>query len=71
LQFASGCVLDIWFYPKPGPALVATHADARLADGRDFAPGDCLQMLVRAKAPPAGSPAAPTAPPKKLPPRQR
>lgn len=59
LQFASGCVLDIWYYPKPGPALLATHADARLADGRDFAAGDCLQMLLRAKAPPAVAPAAP------------
>lgn len=61
LQFASGCVLDIWFYPRPGPELVATHADARLADGRDFAAGDCLQMLIRAKAPPAITPTPPPA----------
>jgi hypothetical protein len=56
LQFASGCVLDIWYYAKPGPTPVATHADARLADGRDFAPGDCLQMLIRAKSPPVITP---------------
>ena len=68
LQFASGCVLDIWYYPKPGPALVATHADARLADGRDFAAGDCLQMLIQAKAPPVITTAP--APKKKTPKRK-
>lgn len=64
LQFASGCVLDIWYYPKPGPTPIATHADARLADGRDFAAGDCLQMLIRARTPPA---ITPTPPPAKTP----
>ncbi len=71
LQFASGCVLDLWYYPAPGPAPVATHADARLADGRDFAAGDCLQMLIRAKAPPAITPVPLPAQPKKAPPRRR
>lgn len=65
LQYAGGCVLDIFYYPKPGPALVATHADARLPDGRDFAPGECMQLLIRSReaakvqaaAPPAPAPA--------------
>lgn len=71
LQFASGCVLDIWYYPKPGPALVGTHADARLADGRDFAAGDCLQMLIRARAAPVITP-QPTQPQARKPaPRKR
>jgi hypothetical protein len=72
LQFASGCVLDIWYYPQGGQ-LLATHADARLADGRDFAAGECLQLLLRAKAPQviAPAPAAKTKPaPRKAPPRK-
>lgn len=60
LQFAGGCILDLWFYPQPGAAPVAKHADARLPDGRDFAAGDCLQLLIRSKAP---APAAATPPP--------
>ncbi len=75
LQFASGCVLDLWYYPAPGPAPVATHADARLADGRDFAAGDCLQILIRAMAPPVPAPgpapAKTPAPRKKLAPAGR
>jgi hypothetical protein len=63
LQFAGGCVLDLWYYPKPGPELVAIHADARLPDGRDFAPGDCLQLLLRSR--PDAAPPAPQAPPAK------
>lgn len=71
LQFASGCVLDVWYYGV-GPAQpVATHADARLTDGRDFAPGDCLQMLIRAKAAPEITPAPPPAPPRKPPARKK
>jgi hypothetical protein len=70
LQFASGCVLDVWYYPGAGTPPVATHADARLPDGRDFAAGDCLQMLIRAKAPPTITPPAP-APAKKAPPRKK
>jgi hypothetical protein len=69
LQFASGCVLDIWYYPKPGPTPVAVHADARLADGRDFAAGDCLQILIRANAPPVITPTP--APAKKPAPRKK
>jgi hypothetical protein len=69
LQFASGCVLDVWYYPQPGGAVLASHADARLADGRDFAAGDCLQMLIRAKAPPVTAPAPPPA--KKPAPRRK
>jgi hypothetical protein len=49
LQFASGCVLDIFYYQKPGEPPLATHAEARLRDGRNFAAGDCLQMLLKAK----------------------
>lgn len=76
LQYVGGCVLDIWYYPKPGPSLVATHADARLPDGRDFAPGECLQLLIRsreaAKAAEATQAAAPPpAPVKKPAPRKR
>ena len=77
LQYVGGCVLDLWYYPKPGPALVAAHADARLPDGRDFAPGECLQLLIRsreaAKAAAAAVPPAPTPAPaaKKAPPRKR
>ncbi len=69
LQFASGCVLDVWYYPQDGAQMVATHADARLADGRDFAAGDCLQMLIRAKAPPVTTPVPPPA--KKPAPRRK
>ena len=65
LQFASGCVLDVWYYPQDGVQLLATHADARLSDGRDFAAGDCLQMLIRAKAPPAITPTPQPAAPKR------
>jgi hypothetical protein len=66
LQFAGGCVLDIFYYPRPGPPLQATHADARLPDGRPFAPGECLQLLLRAR-PPAAAPAPPPAPAKPAP----
>ncbi|MGL6042553.1 MAG: hypothetical protein ACRC1J_01380 [Sandaracinobacteroides sp.] len=72
LQFAGGCLLDIWFYPQSGATLLATHADARLADGRDLAAGDCLQMLLRAKealATPAPPPPQPQ--PAKPQPRKR
>lgn len=74
LQYVGSCVLDIWYYPKPGPALVATHADARLPDGRDFAAGECLQQLIRAREaaktaavapPPAPVPAKKPAPRKR------
>lgn len=64
LQYVGGCVLDIWYYAKPGPALLATHADARLPDGRDFAAGECLQLLIRAReATKAAEAAPPPAPP--------
>jgi hypothetical protein len=71
LQFASGCVLDVWYYPGAGTPPVATHADARLVDGRDFAAGDCLQMLIRAKAPPVLTPTPPLPPAKKPPARKK
>ncbi|WP_199554764.1 hypothetical protein [Sandaracinobacteroides hominis] len=62
LQFTGGCVLDVYYYPGVGTVPVATHADSRLADGRDFAPGECLQMLINARkvavtpVPPAPAP---------------
>ena len=62
LQYVGSCVLDIWYYPKPGPALVATHADARLPDGRDFAPGECLQQLISAREAAKVAAAAPPPP---------
>lgn len=75
LQFVGSCVLDVWYYPKPGPTLVATHADARLPDGREFAPGECLQQLIRAREAARVSatapPPAPSAPPKKPAARKR
>lgn len=53
LQFAGGCILDIWYYPEagtaPGAIPVATHADARLPDGRDIAAGECLHRLIAAR----------------------
>lgn len=74
LQFAGGCILDLWFYPQPAAAPVAKHADARLPDGRDFAAGECLQLLIRSRAP-APAPAAAAAPaqtaPAKKPVRKR
>jgi hypothetical protein len=71
LQFAGACVLDIWYYPQPGPALVATHADARLVDGRDYAAGECLQMLLNARIPPKITPTPAPAATKKSVPRRR
>jgi hypothetical protein len=80
LQFAGACVLDIWYYPKSGPelsatpgpsatpGLSATHADARLVDGRNYAAGECLQMLINANKPPA---ILPTATPARKPAQRR
>ncbi len=68
LQFAGACVLDIWYYPQPGPGLSATYADARLVDGRDYAAGECLQMLLNARNQPD---ITPTEPPKKPAQRRR
>lgn len=73
LQYVGSCVLDIWYYARPGPAQVATHADARLPDGRSFAAGECLQRLIRereaakaaASAPPPAQPVVKTQPPRK------
>ena len=69
LQYVGSCVLDVWYYPKPGPAQVATHADARLPDGRDFAPGECLQLLIRSRE--AAKAAAAAAPPPPAPPAKK
>ncbi|WP_181160202.1 hypothetical protein [Sandaracinobacter neustonicus] len=71
LQFAGGCILDLWFYPQPGAAPLAKHADARLPDGRDFAAGECLQLLMRANAPTAAKPEPVQIPPAKKPVRKR
>jgi hypothetical protein len=49
LQFAGACILDLFYYQKPGEAPLATFAEARLPDGRTFAAGECLQLLMRAK----------------------
>lgn len=49
LQFAGGCILDLFYYPRAQTGMVATFADARLPDGRDFSPGECLALLVRNK----------------------
>ncbi len=49
LQFAGACILDLYYYARDG-AMVATHAEARRADGRDVAAGECLQQLLKARA---------------------
>ncbi|MGQ5702087.1 hypothetical protein ACUJ46_08570 [Sandaracinobacteroides sp. A072] len=51
LQFSGGCILDLFYYPGKGggAAPLATHAEARLPGGRAFAPGACLEMLIRAR----------------------
>lgn len=46
LQFAGACILDLFYYPRAGVAAVATYAEARLADGRAFAAGECLRLLM-------------------------
>jgi hypothetical protein len=52
LQFAAGCVLDLFYYPPPGSnAPVARHADARLPDGTAIAPGACFTQLQAARKP--------------------
>ncbi len=62
LQFAGGCLLDLYYYPNEGTVPLATHADSRLADGRDFAAGECLQMLLNARKAAAATPAPSPAP---------
>ncbi len=52
LQFAGACVLDLFYLPVAGAALRATHAEARLPNGQDVQPGECLAALLRAR--PAG-----------------
>ncbi|MFN7176148.1 MAG: hypothetical protein ACK4MX_04585 [Thermaurantiacus sp.] len=49
LQFAGACVLDLFYLPSPGAAPVATHAEARLPNGQDVQPGECLAALLRAR----------------------
>ena len=65
LQFAGGCILDVWYYPQAGGPPVATHADARMPDGRDIDAGACLRLLQAAAEAPVAAPPpapAPTAP---------
>ena len=45
LQFVGACILDVWYYPTLR-GMVATYADARLADGGDIAAGQCLRRLL-------------------------
>ena len=49
LQFAgSNCTLDVYFYaPRAGADPVATHVDARTADGRNAEVNSCAQSLRR------------------------
>lgn len=70
LQFSGGCVLDVYYYPTASTVPIANHADSRLADGRDFAPGECLQMLINARKV-AITPVAPAPAPTKKPTRKR
>jgi hypothetical protein len=57
LQFSGSCILDLWYYPRENSVPLATHAEARLPDGRSIAPGACLRQLM-----PAPSPASPPTP---------
>ena len=49
LQFAgSNCTRDVYFYaPRAGADPVATHVDARTADGRNAEVNSCAQSLRR------------------------
>jgi hypothetical protein len=49
LQFlGERCVLDAYLYPQQGRGeAVATHADARLPDGRDTDRAACAESLRR------------------------
>ncbi len=49
LQFAGACVLDIFYYQKPGQSPLAIHAEARLPNGRDVAAGECMRSLLQAQ----------------------
>jgi hypothetical protein len=49
LQFAGACVLDLFYLPRAGTVPVATHAEARLPNGQDVQPGECLAALLRAR----------------------
>ncbi len=49
VQFAGACILDLFYYPRSGQPPVATHAEARLTDGRPLSAGDCLQLLLGAR----------------------
>lgn len=48
LQFARGpCVLDLFFYPKPGGGgAAARHVEARFRDGRPLDAASCLQSQI-------------------------
>jgi hypothetical protein len=50
LQFAGTCILDLFYYAQPGTAAIATHAEARLPDGRPLPAGDCFTQLLAARA---------------------
>jgi hypothetical protein len=50
VQFAGACILDLFYYPREGSPAVATHADARLPDGRSVGAGECLQQLLGARS---------------------
>lgn len=49
LQFAgSACILDVYYYaPRQGAKPLATHVDARTADGRDANIDSCIAALQR------------------------
>ena len=49
LQFAGACVLDIFYVQKVGQAPLAVHTEARLPNGRDVQPAECLQSLLKAR----------------------
>lgn len=49
LQYAGACILDLWYYPQEGRAPIATHAEARLPNGQDVRPAECLRSLMAAR----------------------
>jgi hypothetical protein len=49
LQFAGACVLDLFYMARGGNEPVAIHAEARLPNGQDVQPGECLAALLRAR----------------------
>lgn len=46
LQFAGACLLDIYYYAKPGTPAIGTYAEARLPNGQSLDAAQCFQSLL-------------------------